>query len=525
MLCNHQLDFTQQDGRTDESFLFWFQFDSCLFLCLTEKARSNTTHLTVSSLDDSQRSSLENDLQPEDQDEQLEITLRSHGSSFVELYPCMVSRIETAWHRQNVSEAADSVLRRYRKWRKQSNRVNLNNTFVVTHGPTDSNSKKTTRKAPLKEASNNMKKMSFMSTESIPCSSLQMETNVEDWKAQQSPPEFESGSLRRQQHQPILVMDFSGPSDTPTQKEISLNETFTVSDPSQLGKLNYSCAASPSRHPTAKASLDLPLSSKRFSLSAHSEQAAECPMDVSEMSVVKESPFTYASPVRKSPLKGRMMMSLSASPQSFSRSPKKYALENFSREPTSKMLCPQDSHLSPQLRRHLSFDSSLPFIQDSSPKKLDEDFIKLYHKFVCQNKSPLFNSPPCRFCARSSDAVRVQSSSALAALALSPQRSVLRKRHRQGGCGGNPLSKRSRDECYTSSPGSKRHRNEMLRFSASPSELSNDDLTYSSTKYSMFSKFSMQQRSAIVHQEVWKRQGPPASATDNSAPGKPSNTA
>ncbi|KAI4792557.1 hypothetical protein KUCAC02_033297 [Chaenocephalus aceratus] len=51
------------------------------------------------------------------------------------------------------------------------------------------------------------------------------------------------------------------------------------------------------------------------------------------------------------------------------------------------------------------------------PKKLDEDFLKVYHKFVCQNKSGSLNGVSCRLCARSSQA---SISSALAALALSP---------------------------------------------------------------------------------------------------------
>ncbi|KAI4800207.1 hypothetical protein KUCAC02_013441 [Chaenocephalus aceratus] len=50
-------------------------------------------------------------------------------------------------------------------------------------------------------------------------------------------------------------------------------------------------------------------------------------------------------------------------------------------------------------------------------RKLDEDFLKVYHKFVCQNKSGSLNGVSCRLCARSSQA---SISSALAALALSP---------------------------------------------------------------------------------------------------------
>ncbi|XP_071343012.1 uncharacterized protein [Trachinotus anak] len=548
---NSQLDLTHQDGGTDESGV-----SSSLFSGDDDgMARSDTTQLTVSSLDESQRNLSETEFQPEDQDEQLEMTLRSHGSSFVELYPSMISRIERAWHRQNVSEAADSVLRRYRRWRQQSNRISLNSTFNVTQRHSSSNPRKMTSKTLLRENSNNPRKMQLMRIESVPQSLSQA------LQAQQPSPGRERGSLRREQHQPILAMDLSGHADTYHLKEISLNETFTVSELSQPGGQPYSYTASPSRscYPPAKASLDLSLRSKRLFLSAHSEQAAGCSVHASEITAGKERPDIYSSPVRQSPLKARMMTSFNTSPHAFSRSPKEYSVESFSREPTRprslstslsspprrplvpvRMLCPQDSHLSPQpqlrspqsagttlaaagrlrLRRHLSFDSSLPSIHVSySPKKLDEDFIKLYHKFVCQNKSSFFNSLPCRLCARSSDASRSHSSSALAALALSPHRSVLRKRHREFGWGGNPQSKRSREESCTSSPGSRHHGNEMLRRCLSSSEVSHDDLPCSSSKHSMCNKFSTQQCPADAHREAWMRRGRPVSAVEFSGLG------
>ncbi|XP_040896354.1 uncharacterized protein si:dkeyp-117h8.4 [Toxotes jaculatrix] len=549
---NSLLDFTCQDSGADETHVSTSQISGDD----DGMPRSDITQLTVSLLDESQRNFSETELQPEDQDEELEMTLRSHGSSFVELYPSMISRIEKAWHRQNVSEAADSVLRRYRRWRQQSNRGNLNNTFNVTLRHNNSNPGKITSKTLLKNNVSSQRNRQLLRNESAPRSPLQLVTNLQALQAQQLSPERERGSLRREQHQPILVMDLFGPSEITKPKEVSLNETFTVSELSQLGEQPCTYTASPSQHcyPTSKACLDQSLRSRRLSLSAqtHSwstQQPAGCFLNVSDITV-KERPDIYGSPVRQSPLKARMMTSLNRSPHAFSRSPKENSVEGFSREPVRprsmstslssppqkplvppRMLCPQESHLSlrsPQsatagrlrLRRHLSFDSSLPSIRVSySPKKLDEDFIKLYHKFVCQSKSSLFNSPVCRLCARSSEASRGHSTSALAALALSPHRSVLRKRHRELGWGDHPQSKRFRDEFCTSSPGSKRHGKEMLRRCLSPSELSRDDLAYSSSKHSMFNKFSTQQRSADAHQEAWMRRGRPVSAAEFSGLG------
>lgn len=503
-------------------------------------ARSDTTQLTVSSLDESRRNLSETELQPEDQDEALEKTLRSHGSSLVELYPGMISRLERAWRRHHVSEAADSVLRRYRRWRQQPNGSYVNNTFIVPLR--HSHLKKMTRK----ESSNGALKI-----HATPQSPLQMVTSLQDCRAQQQSPGRGRGSLRREQHQLVLVMDLSGSSETSKPEEISLNETFNVSE---QGEQPSNFAVSPSRplYPTAKASLDLSLRSKRLSLAAHSPQTDGCSMYASQTTAVKDRPGIYSSPVRQSPLKAKMVTSLSRSPHAFSRSPKAYSVESYGREPirprsmsTSlssppqmptvplRMLSPQDSHLSfqsqlpsPQsataaagrhrLRRHLSFDSSLP-LTCVSLKELDEDFIKLYHRFVCQSKSSFFNGPPCRFCARNSEASRGHSSSALAALALSPHRSLLRKRHRELSWGTHPQSKRSRDEYCTSSPGSKRHSIGMLRRRLSPYH---DGLFYSPSKHSLLPSFSTHQRSANKHQETWMTWGHNISAAELSGLGE-----
>ncbi|XP_026201153.1 uncharacterized protein si:dkeyp-117h8.4 isoform X2 [Anabas testudineus] len=538
---NSQLDFTHQDGESDETHTSTSQLsgeDDGM-------SRSDITQLTVSSQSESERNFSETELQPEDQDEELEMALRSHGT-LVELYPNMISRIERAWHRRNVSEAADTVLKRYRRWRQQSNRGNVNNTFIVTLRHDHRNPRKKARKMLLKE--NSPENGLFMRTEHAPLSVLQTVTNVHDWEAQQQSPGREGAQWRGQQ-QTIFAMDPSSLSETSNQQEILLNETFTVSEPTQLEDQPFSYSASPSRScsGTAKPPLDWSIRARRLCLSAHSEQSAGRSMYASEITAVKEGSNIYSSPVRQSPLKVRLMTSFSGSPHSSSRSPKEYSVESFSRKTTRprslstslssplrkppgdiRMLFPQGSNhslqaqlCSPQsaraegrirLRRHLSFDSSQPsFSASYSTKTLDEDFKKLYHKFVCQNKSFFFNGPPCRLCAETSEASQGHSSSALAALALSPHRSVLRKRHRELEWDSHPQSKRSREKYCTYSPGSKRHGKEILRRCVSPSELeqSRNDFSYSTSKHA-FQKVSNQQHSA----DTWTSQGRPLSAAE-----------
>lgn len=451
--------------------------------------QGDTTQLTVSSLDESRRNISQMELQPEDEDEELEMTLRSHGSSLAELYPSMINRLKQAWSRHHASEAADSVLRRYRRWRQQPNRSGLNKTFFL----------------PLSQKMTSEERLgSPLKIRATPESPLKIATTQHDRRAWQHSP----GRMRREQPQPVLVMDFSCTSESSKSKGFSLNQQ----------------PSSRPLHPP----LELSHRPKRLSVAAHSPQA-------DSSSTYVRSTSAFGSPLRRSPLKTTVVPSLSRSPRASWRSPTARSVEGFSRDPVRprsmsdslpsspkmplRMLRPQDSHLSlrsqpsspvsasasghHRLRRHLSFDSSLPTsLASYSPKQLDEEFIKLYHRFVCQNKSYCFHGPPCRLCGRSFEHGRSHSSSSLAALALSPHRSLLRKRHRELSSDSHPQSKRLRDKYYVSSPGSKRRDKEMLRRRLSPfeSEQPHDRFFLSSSNCSLMSRFSAQQHEA---QDTW----------------------
>ncbi|KAM9384836.1 uncharacterized protein KZ484_006554 isoform 2-T2 [Pholidichthys leucotaenia] len=495
-----QLDLTCQDGGADET-VSSVPFNNGMI-------GSDATKLTVSSLDESGRNLSEVEFQPEDQDEELEMTLRSHGSSLVELYPGMISRIEQAWHRQSVSKAADSVRRRYHRWRQLSNRSNANTTFVVELRHSDGNKKRPSEVMSPNRSGTPVKGQLIESERTPP----RVVTARHSW-GEQNQSAKERGSVTKEPRRPILVMDFSDLSETSNLNKISANEAITKSllTPPKLpifsGQVpNLTVSPLQSCNLTAKILVE------RLSL------------PVPETTTVKQRSDIYGSAIKNSPLKAN---DLSRSPQMFSRTLKENMVERHARSLTSslctpprnpavsqRLLYPQNnSHQSPQpqlytspsvstpgnrhqLRRHFSFDSSLPTTRSYySPKEVDEDFIKLYHKFVCQNKSTTFNGPPCRFCARNSETSRSQSSSALAALALSPHRSVLRKRCRELQRDSHPQSKRIKDTHYTYSPESKRHQMEMLRRSLSPSELEHPygGLSHSPSKRSMFLKFRPQQ--------------------------------
>ncbi|PWA14514.1 hypothetical protein CCH79_00011198 [Gambusia affinis] len=448
--------------------------------CETDKVKDGSEHTnedsaegTLKSLDEIWWNPSESEFLPEDQDEELQVSLSSRSNTLAELYPTMVSRIERAWHRQAVSTAARSVLRRYRRWRQRSRR--LNTTFDFTARPNDTLVKPSASKKLL--AKDSGRPAERMWTETISRPRLGPSTLASLRNGRPSPGRVRGLLIGDTPHH-VRVMDCS---DTTNPREMLLNKAFTVYEYSPR-KQTHLADQMPIN---AKSSPDSSFRLRRLSVSSAEVSAAETLS-------VPERPNIYRTPARHSPFKARTASPLSRSPLEFSR--RKYD-EGWSREPMKprslsasmsspskrpvvlvKMVDPQDSTQSPRqrptshrgFRRNLSYDSSLPRHAYPLPNKVEEDYLRVYHKFVCQNKSAPFDALPCRLCGRRSEAGRTSSFTSLAALALSPHRSILRKRDREQRCDGDPQSKRLRYENYAFSPGSKRHSDEMLRRRRSP---------------------------------------------------------
>ncbi|CAL8306929.1 unnamed protein product [Lota lota] len=404
-------------------------------------------------LDNTQGNLVDVLVQPEDQDEELERTLSSHGSTLIELFPQMITQMGKACHRQHVFEAADSVLQRYRRMRQ-----------------TNGNARKTTKPTPregchhLSQSCDKHNLKAVESSAAVFHSPARRDSNrtepLQMWRA---PPESEVVRVRRDEQRTIPV-DFY--SSKPSQA--TMNQTFTVSMGKRPGQ-SYSTA------------LQSPAQSQMFNRS--------------NSPYVMERYTILNSPVRQQgsfKTKWRNHEGYGGSPKAFARHSNTVCLEGHSREarynpasPSSihehhslspkRRLYYQDCHSPSQLRsdsprsslaaglprfkRHHSFDSSLrPDGIMHTPDKIEEEFTKLYHKFVCLGKSTLSERFPCRCCAGRLEANRGRSSSSastLSALALSPHRSNLRKRIRDLDQQKFPMSKRPRE--WTSSPGSLRH--------------------------------------------------------------------
>ncbi|KAJ0032215.1 hypothetical protein NQD34_002296 [Periophthalmus magnuspinnatus] len=465
-------------------------------ICLSDDDIENeATNHTVNPLDESLRNYTVMSDQPEDQDEQLEMSLRSQGSSLVDLYPNMISQIGEAWRRQHVSNVADSVVRRYRRWHK-SNRTPLTNSFHIPQRPKNQrrrdifNKQHHNPKSPVKTLSSTIIKAGSPSP---------VKTATNGQKSQY----YCSLMKRKEVPATPIVMESSAFSE---QHGRELNKTFTVYEPS-LSYSTYTSSPSSSYYLPNRLSQDISFRMKESCVSPCHMQG-NCSGYAAENSLFKERHETYSSPVRQSPHKSRLASrntfseqidiygspvrkspfklhtsreSPRQSPYAHVASPKSsYMKQSISREERSRFnsasncvssMSPKitlsrrnldysDLRLSTQLaspqmgtsgrqhhglRRCLSFDSSSLTLnrEPYTTKDLDNDFTKLYHKLVCLNKSMHLQGHPCRFCVKNSETSRGHSVNNLAALALSPHRPLLRKRHRD--LDSYPQSKRFKD--------------------------------------------------------------------------------
>ena len=444
------------------------------------------TEWTQNPLNETQGSLLWDQGQPEDQDKELEESLSSQNSTLLQLYPSMLSKIGKAWRRQQVADAAGSVLNKYRQMRWSSGRRKLNDADT-TLGPVRRNARPALNETitfpqtfpPQKRPLNPSQPVSsyLKGTDA----SVHAPQRLWDSRAEGKSPSRGRESKRRL---PILVMDFSEPSSS---REFSeLNKTFSISDspPSSSSppRQERTVLLSPrSAYPEAGSSgtqSARPVTNREAppSLPSHKRLTAVRPVVVTAPfppecsrahgSPARDSPFTrhrHASPYGHAP----SPLSAPASPHRSLQRPVSSLGCLYPGDPSrltqSKLPTSQSPWPGPgqqQLQPRLSMDCSAPSLgQRLSPKQLDEEFRKVYRRFICRAESPLHN-PHCRFCERKVES-EGRSSSILAALALSPYH--LKKRHRELDQERSPQAKRPRDGCFVNSPGSLRQRKAMLR--------------------------------------------------------------
>ncbi|XP_077389787.1 uncharacterized protein LOC144026722 [Festucalex cinctus] len=210
-----QLDQTQQNGGNET------RVSRQTFTDEDDDGMSNVRS-QPSSLDSSLENFLEFEVPPEKQDEELELALRSQGSTLLELYTSMIDQIGRAQHRCRISEMGSSVLQKYRKWRLQSGRGNHNHRRITS----------------------------------------QKETNNPESKCTSWP-------YPTSRDQTVLAMELSYIPESPKSKRINLNKTITVEK--QLSFFAFSPSSA-----SLGTSSDLSPNSRRFSVSAARMQPSAC---------------------------------------------------------------------------------------------------------------------------------------------------------------------------------------------------------------------------------------------------------
>ncbi|CAN9498932.1 unnamed protein product [Ophioblennius macclurei] len=479
------LDLTYQDPEADLSVSSVSQ----LSVNETGMTGADVSQLTTSSADESPERFSQVELQPEDQDEDLQVTLSSNSSLLSDVYPDMISRIKTAMRKQHVCEAASEVLRRYHRFRKKPKRNYLNNTMVIPN--------MTTREEQLQKETYSSPARTVIRTETSPGTSL--------WDARPSPGKERSSSSRKAERKPLLAMSLDCPFLNLKAKPISLNKTITVMRASP-SKPSASCCVSPRR--SAKSATTSP----SFHLKAFPSPARST--YVPEITSFNERSDRRSPRVERNPSYERMIADLSRSPHTSYRSPKR---DFASRAARSISLSPSLSSLSPKLTvrpakvfaqtsqqsprpwprspqpaaagRRL-FDSSLQTLPAlTSPQQVDEEYKRVFHKYMCQKKWAGSPASPCCGCTHSSR-VSGGHSSVLSALALSPHDSFRRKRHREWDGSGHREAKHFRRECsvYPDRPSTSR---EMLRRCLYPAEpeAHRYSLPSSATRHEGFPRF------------------------------------
>ncbi|XP_048108922.1 serine/arginine repetitive matrix protein 2 isoform X2 [Alosa alosa] len=161
---------------------------------------------------------------PEEQDPELERTFssQSEGPSLQDLYPSMLSQIRGACQRQQVSEVANSLRRKYHRQRWKAKRLNPGQSFINSSGVSGSMTSFAHR--PLN------RKTPKASTEA-PTHSHQPRAR-EAGSGQRSSPWKSVTSQGAAEQRPVLVMDFSTPPSSgpssPSDTCPELDTTYTV---------------------------------------------------------------------------------------------------------------------------------------------------------------------------------------------------------------------------------------------------------------------------------------------------------
>ncbi|XP_026146930.1 uncharacterized protein LOC113120973 [Carassius auratus] len=401
----------------------------------------------------------------EEEDEELEKTLSSHGSTLLDVYPSMLNQIGEAYRRQHMTDTARAVMQKYRRKHWQAGPTHRNTSFKNRHNCTLNKTTEIsfTSQSPVRRNISN-----FFKSSDKPRSSPLKNSSCEESACFYSPRRNSADVSGVKDECPwtdldltsktARVIDLSTPphSGSPSFSDQSpdLDQTYDV------GPTSHSVPASSVLSSPPRSRADLSLIDQR-GISVTSQPSSwdkDCFRDrihspvptpqrglISVLSPSGKSSFrpsvlnmerqlnTSASPNRRSPVQHPSHSEVLRSPYGVKQVPLSSPWRSVYDHPDQSSSKVEKPSRLTQSDRHRSLSGPQSTHSFSEPQ-IDAQFRKLYHHFICRGTSSPCPSSQCHLCERHIKETPQSpsfSSSSMSALALTPLRAKLKKRHRQ----------------------------------------------------------------------------------------------
>ncbi|XP_039547959.1 uncharacterized protein si:dkeyp-117h8.4 isoform X1 [Pimephales promelas] len=398
--------------------------------------------------------------QPKEEDEELEKTLSSHGSTLLDVYPSMLNQIGEAYRRQHVTDTARAVVQKYRRKHWQAGPTYHNSSFRNRHNCTLNKTTNTsfTSQSPVQRNTSNCFKGSDKlqnllknKLKSSPLKNSSYEASACFYSPKRNSADVSGVTdqsswtdlhlTRKPEQITARVIDFSTPpysaSASFSDQSSNLDQTYDVVPTSHAVPASR-VFTSPRQ---SKAGLSI-IDQRGMSVIAQpSSLDKDCfrdclhsPVSSPQRGLIGVLSSRGKSSFRPSVLNMEKQFNLTASPKQ--RSPVHHLSHTEAlRSPYgTKRLCKAEKpfHFTPSKRqRSLSGPQSTYSFNET---QIDAEFRKLYHHFICRGISSPCPSSHCHLCERHSKETFQSpsfSSSSMSALALTPLRAKLKKRQRQ----------------------------------------------------------------------------------------------
>ncbi|KAA0708658.1 hypothetical protein E1301_Tti008088 [Triplophysa tibetana] len=457
---------------------------------------------SMNGINSSQSSLLGVTFQPTKDDEELEKTLSSHGSTLLDVYPGMLSQIGEAYRRQHVTDTARAVLQKYRRKQWHAGVSNPRVTSLRNRTLNNATEMSFTKQSSVQENLLNYirdsgKLQNFQKLKPSPfknasdasaCfysprrdnANVSGMTNESQWTELHLDGEPKQNTAR--------VIDFSttphSVSPSLSDQSPDLNQTYDVElTVLSTGVPHSSVTAcpNPALYSPGGAARALSLIEQRrmsqttrpsLQLSSHTSLDRDCfrgglhsPVSSpqrgfscsspSRMSIFKpvsmerQESMAVHNSMRKSPAHCQVYPELQRSPygqKDKAMSSPQFPLYHRPEPQQSYSMAQKQTQISTRLSEH---QRSFPGPKSaclSSRSHIDAEFRKLYHHFICHGTSSPCPSSGCNLCEKQPKTTS-QSMSSMSALALTPLKIALKKRRRQPEVEESLRFKRFRESC------------------------------------------------------------------------------